>query len=642
MSKKNLLGIGLIMGFYTQAQTTIDSLQNVTVTTTKVEQKQNNTGKVISVIGKDVLEKSAGKTVSQLLNEQAGITIAGAFNALGTPQSVFMRGANNGRTLILMDGIPMNDPSQINNEFDLNLFNLNDIERIEVCRGAESTLYGSDAVAGVINIITIKKDVKTPINAKITSTAGSFNTFKNNVQVYGKLNKLTYQARFASLNTSGFSSAYDSVGNKKFDNDAYQGSNISTAVQYQVNTAFSLRSFVQYSNYNAGIDASAFIDDRDFTIENNNLSSGFGLNYKKGKVNVVTNYVYSHNNRSFVDDSLHISGFSKFSSNTFFSKSQFLETYASVVIGKGFSLLAGGDFRQNNMNSDYLSISSFGPYRSNFDDTVMSNSSLYSSLVYYSKHFNFEIGGRLNVNSKFGSSNTFTINPSYKINDNWRVFSSLSSGFKTPTLYQLYDGFAGNSSLNAEKSLNFEAGIGYNCKTLNFRTAFFKRKIENGIDYNNVVTFNKYFNFTKQVVNGIELEASVQVLKNLNFTSNFTYLGAEENTQSRVNFKDTVYNNLLRRPNHNLNFSLNYTVNDKLFVSLTGKSVGARYDVGGYKKQDILMSSYFIMGGYAEYKFKNKIKTFFDVQNMFNTKFFDIRGYNAIPTMLTFGITAEL
>jgi vitamin B12 transporter len=641
MSKKNFLGIALIMGCYATAQTTTDSLQNVTVTTTKVEQKQNSTGKVITVIGKEVLEKSTGKTVSQLLNEQAGITIAGAYNALGTPQSVYMRGANSGRTLILMDGVPMNDPSQINNEFDLNLFNLNDIERIEVCRGAESTLYGSDAVAGVINIITIKKDVKKPFNAKYTFTAGSLNTFKNNIQFFGKQNKFSYQVRAAKLNSDGFSSAYDSTGNKGFDKDKFNGGVVNAAVQYQATNALDLRSFLQYSSYEAGVDAAIFKDDKDFTVNNNNLSTGFGVDYKTDKIKLIANYVYSQNNRKFIDDSTDIptNSFSKFVSNIFFSKSQFAELYASINLGSGFTLLQGADFRQSNMNNQYLSISNFGfpPYPSKFPDTAMSNGSMYSSIFYNSKHFNFEIGGRLNVNSRYGSNYTYTINPSYKFDEKWRTFASISSGFKAPTLYQLFDGFVGNENLQPEKSINYEAGIAYNSKKLNTRVVYFKRDIQNGIDYNNI-SF-KYFNINKQIVSGIEFELNYSLNEKLSINSNYTYLNATENSQSRVNFKDTVYNNLLRRPNNNLNFSIGYKPWNNLFISVTGKNVGQRFDVGGYKKQDVLLPSYFIMSAYAEYSFMDKAKLFVDVQNIFNKKFFDIRGYNAIPTLLTVGAT---
>src|SRR5690349_7964185 len=114
------------------------TLNPVVVTASKFPQKQSSTGKVVSVITKEQIEKSSGRTIAQLLNEQAGLTINGALNVLGSNQTVSMRGSSAGRTLILLDGIPVNDPTLINNEFDLNLISLNNVERIEVCRGAQS------------------------------------------------------------------------------------------------------------------------------------------------------------------------------------------------------------------------------------------------------------------------------------------------------------------------------------------------------------------------------------------------------------------------------------------------------------------------------------------------------------------------
>ncbi|MEJ7672681.1 MAG: TonB-dependent receptor plug domain-containing protein [Chitinophagaceae bacterium] len=162
------------------------TLDPVIITANKIAQKQSSTGKVITVITKEQIEKSSGRTVAQLLNEQVGVTINGALNNLGANQTVYLRGANAGRTLILMDGIPVYDPSFINNDFDLNLLSLNNVERIEICRGAQSTLYGSDAVAGVINIITLKTDISKPVNIKATIGVGSFGTYRGNFQIYGK------------------------------------------------------------------------------------------------------------------------------------------------------------------------------------------------------------------------------------------------------------------------------------------------------------------------------------------------------------------------------------------------------------------------------------------------------------------------
>ena len=98
------------------------------------------------------------------MNQQAGVIINGADNNLGTNQTVYTRGASAANTLIMLDGVPLYDASGISNEFDLNNFSLENVERIEILK-ARITLYGSDAVAGVINIIS-KKGEKKPLNVQ--------------------------------------------------------------------------------------------------------------------------------------------------------------------------------------------------------------------------------------------------------------------------------------------------------------------------------------------------------------------------------------------------------------------------------------------------------------------------------------------
>jgi len=644
MSRKNFLTTALVAACINATAQT-DTLQGkatdaVIITANKLEQKQSATGKVVTVISKEQIEKSTGKTVAQVLNEQAGITIAGAYNAAGSVQTVFMRGASAGRTLILMDGIPVNDPSQISNDYDLNLFSINDVERIEVCRGAQSTLYGSDAVAGVINIITLNKDIKKPFNVKATGVAGSLGTYKANVQLYGKVDNLTYTARYAKLKTNGFSSAYDSSGNKNFDKDGYDGDAVNATLQYAATKQLSFKSFVQYSTYKADIDAGTFTDDKDYTIHNKNLSAGFGFQFKNDVVTVTGNYQYNQLQRNYLNDSGFIAGFSKYETNKFNGRTQFAELYASIKLGSGFILLQGADYRYGLMNNAFLSISSFGPYSTSFKDTSMSQASMYASLVYNSanKKFNAEVGVRLNVHSRYGSNSTYTFNPSYNFSDNFRIFGSIASGFKAPSLYQLYaDGGTGNPNLKAEKSVNFEIGDEHRFKNATSRLVYFYRTVKDGIDYN-YVSF-KYFNFVKQIVRGLEYELNVQATKQLNITANYTLIVSQENTQSRVNFKDTAYNYLLRRPRHNINVNIGYQLSEALYASVSGKYVSKRKDVGGYKKQDIAMDGYFLLNAYVEYKLKAHFKFFADAQNLTGKKFFDIRGYNTIPFMFNAGVT---
>ena len=614
-------------------------LDEVVVTATKFEQKQSTTGKVVSVISNEQLQKSAGKTLVQVLNEQGGITINGAYNSSGSPQTVFMRGASSGRTLILMDGIPINDASMISNEFDLNLLSINDIERIEIGRGAQSTLYGSYAVAGVINIITTKKDVAKPFNIKATSAFGNKNTFRNNVQLFGKINKLSYTTRFAKLHTDGFSSAYDTTGSQKFDKDGYDGNNINASVQYQFTPSLSAKTFIQHSWYKASVDGGGFADDRDYTISNQNLLSGVGLLYKKGIVNIASNYQYGELGRSYLNDSLHKPGFTQFESNEYNSRSQFAELYLNVRLTKWLNALAGMDHRWGNMNQQYFALSDFGPYASSFGDSSLYQTSYYASVFFsgLKNKLNLELGGRLNKHSVYGNNNTYTFNPSFSITDNWRLFGSIASGFKAPSIFQVYDEFSGNRALEAETSVNYEAGIQQKNEKIGSRLVYFSREIKNGIDYN--YTSFKYFNFIKQIVKGFEFEFSARPIEKLSITTSYTFISGEEFTQNRKNFLDTSYNYLLRRPKHNANITLGYQFKPAFFASLSGKAVSSRYDVGGFQMPDILLDNYFLLSAYAEYKLKDHVRFFADAQNITNKKFFDINGYNAMPFLINGGIS---
>ena len=642
MKRQFFVLAAVIISSTAQAQdSTGKVLDEAVVTANKFEQKQSQTGKVITVISKEQLSKSSGKTVAQILNEQAGITINGAYNAAGSVQTVFMRGASSGRTLILLDGIPVSDPSMINNEFDLNLFSINDVERIEICKGAQSTLYGSDAVAGAINIITIKKDINKPFNVKVTTGLG--NTVRNNIQLYGKAGKLSYTTRFAKLRTNGFSSAYDSTGKKDFDTDGYDGNVINAGLQYQVLPSLVIKTFILHSQYKADIDAGGFADEKDYRINNSNLSSGAGLNYKKGIVNITANYQYGELNRKYRNDSLFVRQFgTKFESNKYGGRTQYAELFGNVTATKWLMVLAGVDYRWANMQQQYFSLSSFGPYSSSFKDTSLHQTSFYGSLLFnaLNKKLNVEIGERTNKHSRYGTNSTYTFNPSYTFSKNWRVFGSIASGFKAPSIFQVYDVFSGNQDLKPEKSTNYEIGIQQTHSIISSRVVYFHRDIKNGIDYNNA-TF-KYFNFVKQIVNGLEVELSLRPTEKLNISANYTLITGDEQTQSRKSFKDTSYNHLLRRPKHNINLNIGYQFSKSLFASVSAKSVSSRYDVGGYKKDDILLDDYFIINAYAEYKWKSNVKFFIDAQNVTKKKFFDVRGYNAIPVMINGGITFEL
>lgn len=625
---------------HAQKDTSAKNLDEVIVTANRVEQKQSQTGKVVTVIGKEILQRSQGRTLSQVLNEQAGITINGALNNAGTVQTVYMRGANSGRVLVLLDGIPVGDPSFINNEFDLNFMSVNDVERIEIARGAQSTLYGSDAVTGVINIITVKKDINKPLAVKSTLSAGNYNTFRGNVQAYGQKGKFSYQTRLTGIRTGGFSAAYDSSKNQDFDRDGYKGQLASGSITYKANNQLSFRSFIQYSGYKSDVDGGVFRDDKDFTINNRNVTTGAGLHYTGKGINVTANYQYSQHRRNFLNDSGSISGFSKYMEESYYSRSHFGEVFATIRLGAGFTLLQGFDHRYGIYNSSFFSVSSFGPYEETFPDTSVSQTSLYTSIMYAGpkQKFHFEIGGRANQHSRYGRNETFTFNPTYAFNNNFRLFGSIATGFKAPGLYQLFSSF-GNNDLSPEKSINYEIGSEYKTTKTKQRVVLFYREINDGMDFDYINY--KYFNFNRQIVRGIEYEGVLKICSALQVSGNYTFVTGSDNTQSRVTFNDTSYNYLLRRPRHQLNGTISYQPISKISLNISARYVSDRFDTGGFASKDLSLSSYWLINAYLDYKPKEWIRFFVDGQNLTNRKFFDLRGFNSIPLMIQAGATFE-
>jgi vitamin B12 transporter len=163
-------------------------LDEVVVSTNKYPQKQSQSGKVVSVIDAATIQRSKGKTVGELLNQQVGLTVIGSQNTLGTNQDLYLRGAGAGYTLILVDGLPVYDPSGASTSFDINLIAIDQIERIEILKGGQSSLYGSDAVAGVINIITTKNSGK-KLGLSGSLAGGSYDTYRASVNAGGQYKK---------------------------------------------------------------------------------------------------------------------------------------------------------------------------------------------------------------------------------------------------------------------------------------------------------------------------------------------------------------------------------------------------------------------------------------------------------------------
>lgn len=641
MTKKLFTTAFILAAFAASAQTdTVQSanLDEVVVTATKTDIKQSQTGKVVTVIDQATIQRNIGKTVSEILNYQAGIFINGANNTLGTNQDVYFRGANTGNVLIMIDGVPVIDASQINNSFDLNSINPTQIERIEILKGAQSTLWGSDAVAGVINIITKKGGVK-PVSPEVLLSYGSYNTFRGNTGLNGKLNNFTYNLNYNHTGSKGFSSAYDSTGNKGFDKDGFAQNNFQANLGYKVSEKLSVTGLAEAGKYKADIDAGAFTDDKGYTIKNKNQLFSLGFQYKASGLNLHFVNTLQKSEREMTDDST-APGSTGYAHGFYNAATYISDLYGNFKFSDKASLVAGVQGIYQHTDQGYLSISSYGPYKTALgsDSAKIHNYSAYASFLLTNlSGFNNEIGFRYNNHSIYGGNGTFSINPSFNIDDNTRVFLNISSGYKIPTLYQLYSE-AGNKNLHPEQSVNYELGVQAfsNDKKNSFRVLGFKRDIKNLIVYySDPVTYAaKYINRDKQKDYGFEFESNIAIGKIGNWINNFTYVDGEgENNNVKIK-------NLFRRPNFTFNSTFTVQPVSGFTIAPSFRFVGTRLK-GQYDAGPALMPQYYTIDLYAAYYFVKQCRFFIDLRNITDQQYFDVPGYNSRRFNVMAGISAN-
>ncbi|PWU04444.1 MAG: hypothetical protein C5B52_01540 [Bacteroidetes bacterium] len=621
----------------TADSTKTKQLDAVVVTATKADLKQSQTGKVITVIDQATIRNNAGRSVSELLNSQAGFFINGANNTPGTNLDLYFRGASNGNMLIVIDGVPVFDPSQPNNTFDLNNIPLDQIEKIEILKGGQSTIWGSDAVAGVIQIF-LKKDNKKPLVANGSLAYGSYNTWKAGVGFGGRSGKLGYNVQYNYNSSDGITSAHDSVGGKGFDKDGFRQNSVIADLTYYASDRLTVRAFGNFSKYHNDVDEGAFTDDKDYTAKNANEVGGLNLRYHyKG---VVLNFLgsYQHVDRSFVDDSTDISSpYSNYSRGKYIGNTTTVEGYGTFRIADNVQLVGGIQYIHQNTDQSYLSIGMYGPYSSDLskDSAEIRQVSAYASLLYTGTNgFNLEAGGRYNNHSIYGNNATYTFNPSYNINQQLKLFLNISSAYKIPSLYQLYSEY-GNKKLNPENSTTYEFGlqIQNEKKSAYIRLVGFKRDIKNLIIfYSDPVTYASYYiNRDKQNDYGVELESELAFGKKLKWTNNVGYVDGK-GTQD-----DVKISNLYRRPKFTWNSSLNINLSEKFVVIPSVRVIGSRlkgpYDIGPEKQP-----SYYTLDCFAAYDCKKDIRLFLDLRNITNQEYFDIVGYDSKQFNLMAGI----
>lgn len=613
------------------------NLDEVVVTANKFPQKQTQTGKTLTVLGDSVLRANSGKTLTDLLNQQVGLQVVGSQQPLGSVQSLFLRGAGTGYTLVLLDGVPVYDPSAIEGNFDLNFIPLDQLARVEILKGGQSTLHGSDAVAGVINLISKPASEKKAALSGLLS-GGSYSTFRGNVGLNGSLGKTSYQAQYSVGRSRGFSAAYDRTEKAGFDNDGYRQNALRLGLSRSLGESLTLRLSGLYSRYRADLDAGAFRDDRDFTSTNTTRQLAAGLEYALKRGKVFVNYHVNDNQRRYLDDStsVPVGAFSNFSDARYAALSHFAEAYTNLTLSETLSLVAGLDFRAQNTDQSYRSVSAYGPYETpplGRDLAQVRIFSAFASMVWNGgTGGGLEAGGRFNRHSVYGSNATYTLNPFYRFGTRAKAFATVSSSFKAPSLYYLYSPY-GNLELKPETATNYEAGIQAFGKTPTHyvRAVYFNRRLRDVVFFQSLsqAPFGRYVNLNRQRDQGLELDGAFSAGR-WQFSANYTFLKGQITAQ-QASGRDTTYNNLLRRPRHAFNATVGFAASRKLTLSAAVRRVSSRpdafYNGETFQTEQVTLEPFTTVDVYAEYRLSPRLRLFADLRNLTNARYFDVYGF---------------
>jgi vitamin B12 transporter len=555
---------------------------------------------------------------------------------LGKEKNIYLRGARVDYTLITIDGMPVYDASGIGSNFDIRNFSIDNIERIEILKGSQSTLYGSDAIAGVINIITKKGGAKT-FSVSGVADYGSFNTFRGNLNANGSQSGFDYNIGYSHVNTDGFSEAKTSANSTDlFDKDGYQQNSLNVNLGLEAGKVVRIQPFLRYTKFKGDLDQDAFVDETDFMSTNKNLQAGVQniLNLGKGQMNV--RYQFINTKRNYLDDSIRSrNGFYSYNQQAYNAQEHFAEAFF-VYPFNALKLTAGADFRNSNTDYEATQVSFFGTskQKQSGDSVNQKQFSAYAALNYSRGGFNIEGGGRFNHHSEYGNNFAFNFNPSYFFCKTVKLFGNLSSGYKTPSLYQLFSVY-GNREIKPENSLNVEGGLQVFTKNEknSLRVLYYKRSVEDVIAFfYNSATFRSYYiNQDKQKDQGVEIEVNSKLSDKLQLKAIYSYVTGKITTKQ--NGRDTTYFNLLRRPKSTFNFFAGSQLTKALYANLQFNLVGERKDVyfapPTYTQQDITLKNYALLNFYAEYTLlNNRLKVFADLRNILDKDYSDIYGYN--------------
>lgn len=608
----------------TQSANVPEPTTPVVETPNRVPQELATVATATTVIGSTEIERarSAGASVGALLKGTPGLDVRNSGGVGGTTE-IQMRGADSDQTLVMIDGVRLNDPTSTGSEFDFSVLSLANVERIEVLRGPQSGLYGGDAIGGVINIISRRGDGPATGFAEIEG--GAYSTLSERAGVSGSKDRFSYAVGLSNFRTSGFSRR---VGGEEKDGSDKQA--ITGTFGYQASDTIDLSARLGYYRVRADLDIvnAESLDEVTRDLWDSAVSAR--INSFSGLLTTRVTAFANVTGREFRECTSSACGDTKISN--FDGSRRGLEFQSDLRPNDAHLLTAGARFEVIRGASED-SFTDGSATLARYDIREHHRGAFLSYLFQPSDAFLFTAAGRID---DFDSG---IIEPTYRFTSAYRVEAtdtkfraSYGTGAKAPTIQQRFDTnhifgitVSGNPDLKTERSRGFDVGVDQLLLDgrLELSATYFRNEISNLIDFTTDGSTATFENISSARLSGVELAGAWRALEWLRVRAAYTYLDAQNLDLNEP---------LERRPKHTAKATLEIEPRRGVYVAFTVLHKSDHFDRSGQSSSGSprdrrLVDGYTRFDAAGEWQLSDHATVFVRAENLTDTDYQEVRNF---------------
>ncbi len=591
---------------------------DIIVTATGFETAREDSGHAISLITADDLLRTQAATINDVLVTIPGVSVAQR-GAVGTQSSVFIRGGNSSQTLVMIDGVRVNDPASPNGAFDFGALTSGTIDRVEVLRGANSIIWGSQAIGGIVNIR--HADAVDDLKVSARGEVGSHDTASASASLSGKAGPVALSAGGSLYRTDGISAVR--AGS---EDDGYRNAsaNLRAQVQLADGVSLDLRGFYTKGrvHYDAQFAATpdTLSESRDRTLTG---YAGLNADLLEGRLRNRLAYTRTAIRRIGTDPDLPV----LFTNYNIFRASGQVERFeyrGNFDLSDAVGLVFGIEHEKSRASTFFPANGGTTADRARTKAT-----SGYALLeIQPLPGLNLNAGVRHDDLDSYGKRTSLGGNAAWSLNDGATVLrASYSEGFRAPTLTEALLPF-GNPALKAETAKSMDAGVEQWLldKRVMLGLTAFRRTSHNQITYN-FATFQSE-NVERVKASGVEAELVLKPSDRLQVSAQYALVNAWDRGLNK---------RLERRPQHRASVSADWT--SPIGVALGGTLVlsGDSFENRG---NTVRLDGYALSSLRASYPVTEAITLFGRVENLFDVRYETVKGYGTLGRTGYVGVRA--